>query len=735
MCRGSRDSRDLDSPGITSRELSPDLAWLLSSQAAKPVVLVDALVHEHYPAINQLALAELIYPEEAQRISDETILAAVAGASLYSADQDILDWLLEMAHQRIERRRRELARLECLNPRLAQAMAWRWPPPTASPQALDRTVRRLSNRLDEQSQRAARRKPIRETLLAAWGIAMALLLLWGSARWQDRLSLLSATPTREIAMVDAGALAAPEVNRSDTPESRPRQKHGDTHLDLVRPESSRPEEMDSSGFTGRFSAANLPPLSLFSSHEEVWHRLLLSRFLWKTMWTDVWITLYGPEDYEGPRRGRRYQLWVDQEMGKARQISGPLDGLPDAAKFVAGPSEDNPMRGLRGIDDYARLGSQIPWFYLDQQDVMYSPFVRNLYYLVHHEWPPAREKFRVTGESVWLGRPVVVVEQLNERGQLVARFWLDQQLGISYRDQYFANGQDEDLLLEVYLLNFEFDSMFPAGMLDESRGAELLPAFALNSRGDLDPASPGKREFYYAVAEPQPQDLAMPPDWDLGHSVLTFLAPRSSCAPRMPSQHAVPDQWQVFADEYYLGDIPIDDEYSTLCARSADGRQIAFAAVQPNENPTLYWGRLDDLLLQANTFPGGFVTAIEFAPDGRRLAVAVIHRDGQSSEIFSLDTLTGALSRLAVLEPVWELAWKPDGAMLATLEAPLISIPSKSLVHLMLLDLDNGQLTTAQIRNELDWGSSQVAIPLKDWEARFGFPMGGLRDCSFSSGS
>ncbi|HLE15696.1 MAG TPA: hypothetical protein VI776_13190 [Anaerolineales bacterium] len=87
------------------------------------------------------------------------------------------------------------------------------------------------------------------------------------------------------------------------------------------------------------------------------------------------------------------------------------------------------------------------------------------------------------------------------------------------------------------------------------------------------------------------------------------------------------------------------------------------------------------------------------------------------------------------MEPVYNLAWRPDGRQLATLHWPTFRQSYESAVQITVYDLDKGRAIRYSLATDLDWGSTEVAIPLDGWEARFPLAMSGLESCSAARGS
>ena len=82
-------------------ELSPDLVWMLQSDQVDDATLTAALVQNYYPRIYRKALDRLIYPEDARRIAQETIIQAVHESATYRGPESVSQWLDGIARLKI----------------------------------------------------------------------------------------------------------------------------------------------------------------------------------------------------------------------------------------------------------------------------------------------------------------------------------------------------------------------------------------------------------------------------------------------------------------------------------------------------------------------------------------------------------------------------------------------------------------------------------------------------------
>jgi WD40 repeat protein len=256
-----------------------------------------------------------------------------------------------------------------------------------------------------------------------------------------------------------------------------------------------------------------------------------------------------------------------------------------------------------------------------------------------------------------------------------------------------------------------------------SRRANDLPDFL--PQGELYPWL--SNQFSTEIIPKQP-----PTDFDPSGSQLRFLY--SGDIYFGPARAT---EVQVLADDYTLGKIKINHLFKTACKRSPDGRLIVlFTREDPpsllSDLLTLY--NLSDLKPAPMTFPGNLLVRTAFSPDSRTLAVAGIDFNSPVSHVYLADLADGGRLELPVMEPVWSLAWRPDGRQLAALHWPSFRQSPKFAVHITVYDLYSKGLTHDIIDPDLDWGSTEAAIPLEGWVASFPLPMDGLESCSSAPG-
>lgn len=138
-----------------------------------------------------------------------------------------------------------------------------------------------------------------------------------------------------------------------------------------------------------------------------------------------------------------------------------MDGEPERLDPISTTSlGPRPTDLLSGITDYARLGSQIPWFYNSGETIVSTPYMLNLSFIADYDFPPYRLWYRVVDQQVWAGRQAVIVDVLDDNGSSRARLWLDSLTGITLREQFFGFGSDGDVLLESNVSRIDFDVDF-----------------------------------------------------------------------------------------------------------------------------------------------------------------------------------------------------------------------------------------------------------------------------------
>jgi hypothetical protein len=413
-----------------------------------------------------------------------------------------------------------------------------------------------------------------------------------------------------------------------------------------------------------------------------------------------------------------------------------MGGNPDHVELITPDSYGpEPTTFLQGVTEFARLGSQLSWSYLNTETILSSPFMFNVFALAHQDWPPQEDVYIPMQEGVWFGRQVLVVNRFNSKGNREALLWLDSLTGTILREQYFAESARETVILDVIVTGIAFNEDFPDYLFKPERNRAIYEHFAKDYTA---------RTFQDTFAFPQIPDeipyaweslpqLIAPPGFDASQAQLSF-----QWAPIDPS---IKPGWMrdylVYADDYLLGSIALSDPEKMICDRSPDGRRIAFASlysqqeVAPN---TIRWFELTDLQLKQHIYPGDYLVRIAFAPDSQRLAISAFDQNTGRGKISVLDTATDESINLGPIEGAWSLAWSPDGRQLATLLWPSSRRSDVLHVQVVVFDLDRGTPSKVRTQTEPNWGRTSIEIPLEGWVANFSLPMGGLESCNTPPG-
>lgn len=707
-----------DEPG----ELASDLEWLLQSGQADEETIAINLARQCYSRVYRQALEKLEYPETARRAAREVFLIAATRARNYAA-QGVETWLDELTWETIERYRAIQERQAFLNPKLLRSTLKREEEIDLPASRVEAEVEAIKSSLRKNlSRRRMGARTLEMTLVFGAILSVLFLLIKAAAITPPEPQVDTDQPGSPIPGVKVVEPAMPELR--------------DPAIYGYKIERGIDREYYFNIYEWKNGIPPQEPLSLDSTSEDIWRRLLLSRRLWDTLWVDVWLVLNGPESYNGPPRTERHQLWIEQSR-RALHLSGPARGSPNFVEVIdSASSGPAPAQFLYGVDDYARLGSQYPWFYLSRDTLFNSPYMINLYYItIGQTFPPRNFQFKVVGEQDWIGRQTVVVEMIGNDGALIARYWLDKYYGISLRAQYFGTDSSGVAIFQEDVAQIQFDKKFPDQLFTRAvnpvdRPDSLLEEGFLDysgqPEGDLYP--PAIAPIWAVVAEDQLSPLPLPQGFDLAHSRLIFQPPDANS----PEYSEGMLRLQVFADRFYLGDVWFADPFNVICDRSPDGYHIAFTQWpgSPDFPPYSYfWFDLRDLQVSQGSIPGLHILRLEFAPDNRRLAIAGIDERNGYGRVYVTDTATGALQPLREVEPTWSLAWSPDGDQLAALKWPGARIETGNSLLVRVYDLSTDSAYHVQHFDEL-LGTATIEVPLEGWTARFSLPVLGLENCT-----
>jgi hypothetical protein len=690
-----------------SDDLSPDLEWMLQSEQVEREILAEHLVREYYPAIYKQCQAYLVYPEAARRAALDAFLTAVESASEYPGGEKIADWLSGLAQRFCQVHAEHLQHHSFLNQQLIRSILSRSPAATADPGAVDRAIVDIKSRLQARQ----RNRRVRTTVME-WGFAaLAVILI-----------LIALESTIKLP-------AAPRQAPGQTPEvAAASEDDAEAPALQITTSAEKDLEQGMSLWKGRIPPQT--PLSRNSSHEEIWRRLLISRFAWDTLWADVWLVLRGPDDYHGPTLVERHQLWVDQDV-MAFHIGGSPDRDPTSSERIDQEHPaPGPARFLTSLEDYARVGSQLPWFFLSNELVFNSPFLIRFYFTGIVNFPPSRLIFLAVGEDEMLDLETVIVDAIDLDGNRAARLWLESRTGIVLRAQYFLPGSSQAAPLEVKVSRLSLDVSFPDAIYTEAPGAQGEIAFAQDY-----------------IPRPEPKNLRplFRPVWELDPSIrlVPYPPPKEgsemSVFPNMvfqplevgPVIYSEDTVIQIFANQYLLTEMIAGDLISLVCDRSPDNDLIAFspstiAADVPSG--VIRWVNFKSGVEGESTIPGISITRLAISPDTRYLAVAGFDRNDGRGRLHLIDMETGELRALGESDHVWALAWSPDGTQLASLKWSGAGLGYANPILVRVYELATGKPFHVPAEG-YTWSSTSLAVPLPGWTAVFPLPTLAVEDC------
>ena len=201
-------------------------------------------------------------------------------------------------------------------------------------------------------------------------------------------------------------------------------------------------------------------------------------------------------------------------------------------------------------------------------------------------------------------------------------------------------------------------------------------ALPVSQGGDIDPvlAAP--------LAQRQARDDTLAPQgFDPSNSRLVFQFPEAN-----PNSDEGEQVVGLFADGYLLGRTVLPLPWNLACARSPDGRRIAYSALPEREGQAgsaLRWFNLSepDKVYQLSTGEG--INEFAFADDSRRVAVFVPGADELASGVYLFNIASGERELLWETTDARGLTWSPDGLYLAWIHFPTdLSTPQLVVLHL-----------------------------------------------------
>ncbi len=484
----------------------------------------------------------------------------------------------------------------------------------------------------------------------------------------------------------------------------------------------------------RFSGLKLVPLDAGATSEEIYTFLLLSERLWASLWGDSSLIQHGPAGFVGRPLAVRQQVWVSQP-GRSRVVIGPLTGQPREKQIVSD-----------GWVYYQTAGFQDGFMRQANSAVPDTALLGELIFPGRAAWIRELGRFEAVEEVEHAGRPALVVDQYNEAGLRQRRLWIDRERGVVLGQDLFSPLDGSTLVQSVHFAQVLFDKSFPTEIFDPAQS--WREEFSANFLGGTvqGRSEPGSVIFEPAAGHEPLVKVTPPPGFDPAGSRLTFQYPGSAAVETTPA--ASPPRVELFADGYFLGHISFSRPWGLICARSPDGRTVAFGErthwLEFSTTQTrlrLRWFSLDHLDrirdLPFNLEPVDFA----FSPDSRRLAVFGFGNNGSRIEILDLET--GDSQGLLELSHAFSLVWSPDGEYLAllgmreypNLMAMVVHVPGKRVIYETSVDLNTWQINPFDLNplggtlTDFGPGWPSFSWPAATWEVEFPVLNRGLERC------
>jgi hypothetical protein len=468
----------------------------------------------------------------------------------------------------------------------------------------------------------------------------------------------------------------------------------------------------------------------------------MSKLTWTSLWVDMSVILHGPADYIGPPLVERHQIWMSliSENPEGMSLSSQdqdgihISGFIDAndlqlERITLNNSGPGNLNLLHGYDDYTRLGSQIPWFYLSSDAIASVPYMANFFFIADYDFPPDRLNYQAVEESVWADHPVVLVDVTDNHGVLQATLWLDALTGLALREQFYAGDGTSHVRLETSVNSITYNQQFPDGLLEKFISEKEEVVFAADFTGKPEEATPNPELSIWQALSSRaaPPALYPPEDFDPGSRRLAFA--RGSQGPdHLPEENFV----QLYADEFLLGELFIDNPWHSICSRSVDGSEIVisqWSQLPEKLGSTIGWYELNSMQPNLIQIPDAAITRLAFSPDNTHIAAAGIDQLSGNSQLYLIDTQSGQWEQIPGFLNTWSLAWNPDGTQIAGLNLPSFRDYSPWKVRILVYDIAPKEISSNTIQDNFAWGFSSARIPLDGWTAEFPLSMHGLDPC------
>lgn len=463
------------------------------------------------------------------------------------------------------------------------------------------------------------------------------------------------------------------------------------------------------------------PLTLRSSRDEVYARVIGNRDYWRTLWADALVVQYGPPGYVGKPDIRRQQIWISQPY-----FNFLLEGKN-------GEEVENIYTSIGGLVNLLNLQTGEEILSTGSQRIIYLPeLLENL--LPGEIGDEPAVDINILGQESVAGRDALIIDWFTEIDSLKGgevgtrrhegRYWIDTALGLILRSQIFNDDALLQLFKEVIVAEIEIDVPVPHRLFDREQASQTY--FAEDYKGNhTGRALPLPNSVLFHQPGREATEHQSPPaDFDLAASQLAFQWTNLE-----QFDSLLGDRVDLFGDGYYLGNIEFSNPSQLLCTRSADGNLVAVAGWSDdlaNGFAPLRWFDLRTLPEVQMSLPEIVPYDFVFSPDSQQLAVYGCQREREfRCGIYLVELFTGETTLLTDVERGSGLIWAPDGSAIA-IQGSLLR---QGKWRVLVFDTKTGHVI---YDGPFDWEGFWVSpdSPIHNWGVPYPPVRGGLEVCS-----
>ena len=456
-------------------------------------------------------------------------------------------------------------------------------------------------------------------------------------------------------------------------------------------------------------------------------RIQSSTQYWDTLWAELIVTFHGPGSYLGPPRRERHQFWIDPQHG-GMLVSGPVGEFPNFIERFSIPSDfEFGDMSWRESSEYAIIGSELPWFYLNIETIINLPFVLN--YLGYSTLSGRSEIYTPVSEQIWAGHKAIIVDLSLDSGFVMAQILLDSETGIVLKEQYYDPASNGKVIIESQLKDLKFNLPMPTMWKRPDSAILSLPNLFPGSNTDENDTNSETGLTFNNLLPAGDVSINIDP----ARSKLSFL----TVSPQEENEDGTVS-YNLFADDVYIGDIALINPLRMICSRSPNGNRIAFAkwSIYPGEAiSNVFWFDLDELQLSSHRLPGIFPYWIGFSPDNRLLAMAGPRVISGKNQFFMLDMETGAIRSLPITTSFNRVAWSPDGSQILVLEETGSSFDPDAERTIHVYSASDGQFVDQLQVEVVPPDLNTLRIHLQGGEVEFKLAIQDITACSAPPGN